>query len=339
MHPPSASTAAPAIEPGGPTPAAALAEAAGSSKPGLGCVSGLISGQICRQIAECASGQRQGSSLGTGAQQARTSSPTPLSPLLLLALLAAFWPVLLWYLRGSFDGSNDPWGLLALLAAALTLGREPARQPPAQPPAQPLLLPLLGLGLYATASLAGLPLSLRAGLAALTLGALLSAWRLGRRLDLPLTGLLLLALPLAASLQFYLGYPLRVLAGHLTLLLLDLHGLPVQLEGATLLWNGQEIAIDAPCSGVRMLWSGLFLMAAAAAWHRFSPRQTLLALGLTLVAVVAANGLRAAALFYLESGLLQLPPWVHDATGLAVFLAAGAGILEAMQRIDRRRPC
>ncbi len=331
MHPPSASTAAPAGEPGGPTPAAALAEAAGSGKPGLGGVSGLVGGQI----AERASDHRQGSSLGTAAQQARTSSPAPLSPLLLLALLAAFWPVLLWYLRGSFDGSNDPWGLLALLAAALALGREPARQPPPQP----LLLPLLGLGLYGAASLAGLPLSLRAGLAALTLGALLSAWRLGRRLDLPLTGLLLLALPLAASLQFYLGYPLRVLAGHLTLLLLDLHGLPVQLEGATLLWNGQEIAIDAPCSGVRMLWSGLFLMAAAAAWHRFTPRQTLLALGLTLVAVVAANGLRAAALFYLESGLLQLPPWVHDATGLAVFLAAGAGILEAMQRIDRRRPC
>ncbi|MDD3481772.1 archaeosortase/exosortase family protein [Azovibrio restrictus] len=324
MHPPSAS-AAPAMEPDGP---AGLAEATGSGKPGLGGVSS--------QITERASGHRQGSSLGTGVPQARTSSPAPLSPLLLLALLAAFWPVLLWYLRGSFDGSNDPWGLLALLAAALALGREPARQPP---PARPLLLPLLGLGLYATASLAGLPLSLRAGLAALTLGALLSAWRLGRRLDLPLTGLLLLALPLAASLQFYLGYPLRVLAGHLTLLLLDLHGLPVQLEGATLLWNGQEIAIDAPCSGVRMLWSGLFLMAAAAAWHRFTPRQTLLALGLTLVAVVAANGLRAAALFYLESGLLQLPPWVHDATGLAVFLAAGAGILEAMLRIDKSRPC
>ncbi|WP_034923523.1 archaeosortase/exosortase family protein, partial [Candidatus Accumulibacter vicinus] len=67
------------------------------------------------------------------------------------------------------------------------------------------------------------------------------------------------------SLQFYGGYPLRVLAGSLAVALLQLNGLAVERAGAVLLWDGRQIAIDAPCSGLRMLWAGAYLMAAAAA--------------------------------------------------------------------------
>lgn len=37
----------------------------------------------------------------------------PRFALFILPALAC-WPVLAWYGRGSFDGSNEPWGLLAL---------------------------------------------------------------------------------------------------------------------------------------------------------------------------------------------------------------------------------
>jgi len=252
-----------------------------------------------------------------------------IAPFVLLAL--ACWPVLAWYGRGSFDGSNEPWGLLALATAGFVVWRAA----PAVPPRQPLLLPSLFLLLYSLASIAGLPIALRAMLAALAMTALVSACHLGRRLDLPLLALALLALPLTASLQFYGGYPLRVLAGWLAVGLLKSNGLAVVLDGAVFLWDGRQIAIDAPCSGLRMLWAGGYLMAAAAALFRFSPRQTLLAASLTGAIVIAANAVRAAALFYLESGLLPLPAWTHEAAGMSVFLAAGLLIVHGLYRIER----
>lgn len=250
------------------------------------------------------------------------------APLVLLAL--ACWPVLAWYGRGSFDGSNDPWGLLALVTAAFVLWRAP----PAAPLRQPFMLPSIFLLLYCLATVAGLPMALRAMAVALAMTAMASAWRLGRRLDLPLLALALLALPLTASLQFYCGYPLRVLAGWLAVGLLKSNGLAVLLDGAVFLWDGRQIAIDAPCSGLRMLWAGGYLMAAAAALFRFSPRQTLLAASLTGTIVIAANAVRAAALFYLESGLLPLPAWTHEAAGMSVFLAAGLLIVHGLYRIE-----
>lgn len=251
----------------------------------------------------------------------------------LLGLLAlAGWPVLAWYGRGSFDGSNDPWGLLALATAALVLWRAP----PALPPGRPVLLPAGFMLLYTAATLAAVPISLRAVCAVLAMAALGSAWRLGRRLDLPLAALALLALPLTASLQFYAGYPLRLLAGWLAVILLQANGLSVVLDGAVFLWDGRQIAIDAPCSGIRMLWAGGYLTAAAAALFRFNPRQTLQAAALTLAVVIAGNAIRAAALFYLETGLLPLPAWTHEAAGMSVFVTAGLIIVHGLVRIDRQ---
>lgn len=251
------------------------------------------------------------------------------APFVLLS--AACWPVLIWYGRGSFDGSNEPWGLLALATAALLLWRVT----PATPLNRPFALPAACLLLYSLATLVALPVSLRAIVAALAMAALGSACRLGRRLDLPLLALALLALPLTATLQFYAGYPLRLLAGGLAVVLLQANGLAVVLDGAVFLWDGRQIAIDAPCSGIRMLWAGGYLIAAAAALFRFNSRQSLLAVGLTLAVVVAANAIRAAALFYLETGLLPLPAWTHEAAGMSVFIAAGLIIVHGLVRIDR----
>jgi len=107
------------------------------------------------------------------------------------------------------------------------------------------------------------------------------------------------------------------------------------LTGRDVLWDGRQIAIDAPCSGIRMLWAGSYLMAAAAALFRFNPRQTVMAAALTLAVVIAANAIRAAALFYLETGLLPLPAWTHEAAGMSVFVAAGLLIVHGLVRIDR----
>ena len=78
-------------------------------------------------------------------------------------------------------------------------------------------------------------------------------------------GLLWLSLPLVPSLQFYLGYPLRMLVASLAAPILRLAGFAVVQEGTCLNWAGQLIWIDAPCSGVRM--SGLVYIRLCARLH------------------------------------------------------------------------
>ena len=248
---------------------------------------------------------------------------------LALVMLAAFWPVLAWYASGSADASNDASGLLAAATVLLIV----SRAKPQSSVRHPLLLPAVLLALYIAATLAALPIAVRAMLAFLALAALASAARLGKRLDLPLCVLAMLALPLAASLQFYCGYPLRVLAGSLSAVLLQLNGLGVVREGAVLVWGAQTVAIDAPCSGVKMLWASCYLTSALAALFRFTALKTVAAMLLALAAVVAANAIRAAALFYIETGLLSLPPWSHDAVGLVTFLFAAIMIVWGMEWI------
>lgn len=202
-------------------------------------------------------------------------------------------------------------------------------------PANPLLLASLLLLAYLLATLAGLSPALRAIPGVLALAALASVGCFGRRLHLPLFALSLLALPLAASLQFYLGYPLRVLAGSVSVILLQLNGIAVLREGTLLNWGGQLISIDAPCSGVKMLWAAMYLTYTLAALHGLSVSKTMAAIALAVCTVVIANAVRAAALFYTESGIIHLPAWAHGVIGVIVFVAAASVIVSTIQRLNR----
>jgi exosortase/archaeosortase family protein len=253
-------------------------------------------------------------------------------PLLLAALCAAFWPVWRWYALGTVDGSNDSAGLLAVVAAVVIVLRAPAQDPIRMP----LLLPTVCLLFYAAATAAGLALSTRAVIVAVGVAALVSAFRLGKRIDVALLALCVLALPLAATLQFYVGYPLRVLAGDLSVLMLRMNGLAVVREGATLAWDGQLISIDAPCSGLKMLWAGVFLACALAASANLSALRSLAAVGIAAVVVVAANAVRASALFYMETGLIGLPQWAHGGMGIVCFAGAAVAILAGVHMVRGR---
>lgn len=252
--------------------------------------------------------------------------------LLLAALCLACWPVLLWFATGTVDGSNDSAGLLAAAAAAAVIAFSRKRDAIARP----LLLPCACLAVYLAATVFQVPVPARSLILAVAITALASSIRLGKRFDVALFALCILALPFAATLQFYLGYPLRVIAGDVSAFLLRMNGIAVAREGAMLAWQGQLVSIDAPCSGVKMLWAGLLLASALAAAVRLSSLRTAAALMLAIVAVVAANALRATALFYVESGMVHLPASAHSAIGVVSFTAAGAGILFMIQRMGKR---
>ncbi len=260
--------------------------------------------------------------------------PRRLMVLVLLVQVAALWPVWAWVAGRLAASPGEGAGLLALVVAGIVLWRAA----PAAPPPAPLLLPTPLMLAYAAAVPFAPPLVAAIfGVAALVATA--SAVRMGTRLHLGLCGLALLALPVLPSLHFFLGYPLRAGVAQAAAPLLRGTGYPVLAEGACLRWHGTLVAIDAPCSGVNMLWTGLVLALALAAWLRLSALRTLAALGLALLAVLAGNILRVTALFYPEAGLLHLPPWGHAGIGVVTFVLAAGVITWGVLCLEGKGPC
>lgn len=240
----------------------------------------------------------------------------------------ATWRVWPWYLARMRDGSDDKWCLVALAAAVLIIifqsGTERAR-------AIDWRAPLALLGVYAVTAWAAPPI-FRALAALLFVGHMAAAWRMGPGPHWGLYALLTLATPAGASLQFALGFPLRIVAGEAAAMLLRLAGLTVETQGTGLLWAGKVAQVDAPCSGVKMLVVSLVAAAALSAWHRFEFRRFFAVMGIALGSAMAANIFRVSALFLPETGLLDLPGWTHPAVGVTAFAIAGLFILIAVDR-------
>lgn len=255
----------------------------------------------------------------------RSSLPAPLERrphLPLIALVAAIWPVWSWLAMRAAHDAGDAWALLSLATAVALLWRDRLEVRPAHVRwGAPTLLLLI----YAASYPFALPL-VRALIAMSALAAACSELFLGRRMDLRLWGLLLLALPLVPSLNFYLGYPLRVLVGEATSFLLQMNGFAAVRDGATLLWNGKQVSIDAPCSGIKMLWTGMYLSCALAALLRLDARRTVMLGAISLALVMMANILRATALFFVEAGIAPEAQPAHALIGVVVFVGAAVAI-------------
>lgn len=251
------------------------------------------------------------------------------------AQLVAFWPVWRWYAARVGDSTDQSWGLLALSTALFFALRKKSF---AYVSERSLTIPTL-IVLFYVATYPLIPPLARAGLAFTAIAVTLSLVRFGKPLHPGVLGLLWLSLPLVPSLQFYLGYPLRVLVAVLAAPLLRLEGFAVVQEGTCLNWAGQLIWIDAPCSGVRMLWVGLYLTFALVCIYELRPFKTLILLVAALFAIIAGNVFRAVALFYFESGVFPMPAWAHDFTGLVAFALVATGIVGALYFIRREKLC
>ena len=77
--------------------------------------------------------------------------------------------------------------------------------------------------------------------------------------------LLALSVPVIASLQFYAGYPMRTVTASGATWLLNLFGIEATRTGTSMVAYGRTVLVDAPCSGVRMLWTACVLCASLAA--------------------------------------------------------------------------
>jgi exosortase/archaeosortase family protein len=245
-----------------------------------------------------------------------------------LALLAvSLWPTAWWMGQRMLDGSDEPLGALALAALALLLWvcRQRLR---AAPRLGWLALALAGAA-ASTAALGQLPPLLSSLLGLLALGAGMAAFLPYTVATAPVLGLSLLSLPLLASLQFYAGYPLRVITAEASRWLLA-PGFDVERSGASLLVDGRLVIVDAPCSGVQMLWLGYFT-ACVVALHAGRRNASFLArLPAVSALVLAGNVLRNAVLVAFEASGQHLAGWAHDAVGLIVLAVVCMGIARVM---------
>jgi exosortase len=257
---------------------------------------------------------------------------------LLVALHAAsFWPVWRWYLKRLNDGSDEPWAVAALFAAALLSWprfgfRLDARDP------------LIACAAVLTLMYAALaPFAPPLGRAVLAMSALACSWVSvsGAQRRFPaIAGLLLLSIPVIASLQFYAGYPLRLVTAAAATEMLNLFGFDIARAGTSMSTGGKMVLVDAPCSGVRMLWTGSVLCCVLAALRDAGWRSTMAALLFAVPVVLFVNGVRAALLFLLEIRATPPPAAMHSLVGVATFVLA-AGLLlwsDAIQsRLQRPR--
>jgi exosortase/archaeosortase family protein len=251
----------------------------------------------------------------------------------IFAPLVALWPVWLWMVERAIDRSTDPWELVSLATAAVLIWqRGQARSDRPISLAAPIAFMLVYFCSYHS-----LPPLGRAIVAVMVMGACISAVLFNQRMPLALWGLLLLSLPLIASFNFYLGYPLRALTGSATAALLQMNGFSVAREGTLLIWNGNTIAVDAPCSGVKMLWTGCYLSCTLAALHRLKINATLLLGVVTFGLVILSNVFRATALFFVEADIINLPKDWHATIGITVFILTALGVAALAQKLGLHR--
>lgn len=251
------------------------------------------------------------------------------APWMLLAtsLFAALWPVWTWYFIRMTDGSDEPWGVAALLLALGLI----AKRWRAEPIGSGRVLAVMGLlGVYAL-GFGTLPPLIRA-MIAVTAVAMVFAPREG---GLGIWGLLLLSLPVLATMQFYLGYPLRAFAAATSAGILGGLGLDVTRTGLTLWWRGEGVSVDAPCSGIKMLWGGFVLVSGLCAWRGAVVRATVGSMVAAFAVILAANILRVTLLFYKEAHVVHLPEWTHAAIGCLCF-ALAAGVILRLARFHER---
>jgi len=252
-----------------------------------------------------------------------------------LALLAAaLWPTWLWMGRRMLDRSDDPLGLLAL-AALGALAWQHRHRLRAAPPLGWLALALAG-AVLASAAQGVLPALAVSLLALLAMAAGLAAYLPPAVAAAPMFGLSVLALPLLASLQFYAGFPLRVITAEASRWLL-MAGHVVERSGASLRVDGHLIIVDAPCSGVQMAWFGYFTACAVTLYLGRGNRAFLTRLPAVGVLVLGGNIVRNTLLVAAEASGRHLPGWAHEGVGLLVLAAVCSAIAWVMSRPERMR--
>jgi exosortase/archaeosortase family protein len=249
-------------------------------------------------------------------------------PLALAALmLAATWHSAAWLLNRLYASPDEGLTLFATVALLAGLAL-PRLRGSGLAPTIPVTTVAILLALHGALTMADAPLLFRASLA--VTGLLWIAYRAAFESRPPpaFWVLVSLSMPVLPSLQFVLGYPMRLVSAVLTVALLDLQGVPAGRDGTYVTIGGETVQFDAPCSGVAMLWTLTLVTLVVALFDRFGPVRLCAALALTAAIAVVCNVLRVSSLLFADAALTGAGiSWVHEAIGLAAFAISASGLV------------
>lgn len=237
--------------------------------------------------------------------------------LLFLLQIVVLWPVWL-QMAARFSTSSEVLVELLPLVAVAFFSWSTRPELPVSLSSSTLYSSAFLLFVYVI-SIPFVPFTFRALIAFASITVLISSWRFGVSFHLGVFALFCLSLPLTDSLNFFLGFPMRAFVGDAVVFLVRLQGIELFRDGVSLHFGDKLIWIDAPCSGIKMLWFGSFLATVLSLIFRLSSIKLLAALLLSFIGVLLGNVLRASALFYVEGGLIEAPEWMHSAIGVVAF--------------------
>lgn len=148
--------------------------------------------------------------------------------------------------------------------------------------------------------------------------------------------LMLLCVHVATSLDFFIGFPLRLVSSNIAAFML---GPDVRAEGTALSNGATTFFVDAPCSGVRMLSASIAMGAGVAVLYQFNPMRTALLIVVSFALAIFGNAHRAATLYVAGIG----PDYPeHGVVGIIVFaecallLLLAANGIRRLKRLDAR---
>lgn len=236
----------------------------------------------------------------------------------LVAIALAFWPIYCWFVERTIDRSDEGWGVLAMITLGYFILTR--RNQANFYISWGTLLTLL---IY-IASFHFLPPLGHAIVFAFLLCASIRFHGLG--FHPAVSALLILSLPILPTVQFVFGYPLRVAIGTISCVLLKVIGFNVVRSGALLEYGRKAVFIDAPCSGIRMLWMGSYLVACICLANSVSRRNSYLLFVTSFCLMFFANVIRSIYLFSLEISLPQGAKAFHEPLGLLLFLGTSVVI-------------
>ena len=262
-----------------------------------------------------------------------------------LILLASFWPVWCWYAQRTFDKSDEPWGLLALASAAYFVWQAGKESTEGARPRRYTFTSLALLAAYVlTFSIA--PHLVQGILLVATLwfwlgGRLTVAWRWA------ILGLLLLSLPVIPSINFFVGYPMRLLVTQAAQWMLACVGIDAVKDGTLIIIAGKPLSIDAPCSGISMLWVELYTAMVLACHFKLNWVRTAALTCVSLALVLLSNSIRVTALIIFDllchlpnsiTKLSEYEPAVHVGVGVVAFIAMALATTFIAMKLSARGP-
>jgi exosortase len=149
---------------------------------------------------------------------------------------------------------------------------------------------------------------------------------------------LLFLIPVPGTIRQLIAIPLQAVATNITQIMLEVIGIPATRDGHVLLINGEQVAVDEACNGMRMVFALTLIVYAFAFSTPLRPSVRVLLLVLSPIAALVSNIIRLIpTTVFFGYGSVEQAQHFHDIAGwimLPVALLMLFGVLRMIRWIE-----